>query len=387
VKLGEDISQKYKIMPENRKKLEIPAPQELLPQEQFDGDEPDFPDDGKSVSITFEWTSKPFTLPAGASRHQLYANWDSAQKNITERIDRILNDITENEKKEKTISNRIKHFFLGKQQKFKEYQNEMKSLRKITYGLLEKNDLQKKIEIINTISGNVIKDTDEIAEEDRKAQIQENIKAKEDKKTGLEKELAGKELEIAEVKSKRQSLSDNYYAKGYINKEASLPDFRKTLEKQLETAKKEQKNVFDDIQKKLDETKRTLKELDDMNAKHLRLGDGAEQLKNNIKKVSDEIKSLESQLHNSGEKKPEEPKKNSVLARIAGVKGTGNKAAGLSSKDGVLSVPQLDWLPSTGELFQHNGQKYLVIKYWEEYDKGKNEASRLHAELCAEGGK
>jgi hypothetical protein len=54
-------------------------------------------------------------------------------------------------------------------------------------------------------------------------------------------------------------------------------------------------------------------------------------------------------------------------------------------KENKLPVPVFPHIPGTGELYQHNGQSYLAIKHWEEYDQGKQEAKRLNAKLCAKG--
>jgi hypothetical protein len=382
IRLGEKLSEKYTIKQNGHAKLNIPQPSELFPKNQFDRFEPAFPDDERSVSITFEWENKPFVLPVGASRHQLYVDWEDTQKKITKYIDQILSNISENEKKEKSISGMLKHFFLGKKQKFNEYRVELESLQKTNYGPLGKDDLRGKIENINAVRKNVIKDAGEIAEEDRKARLQEEINIKKEKKSKLEKELSAKEKETADSETVRQELFEEFYKKGYIKKGGSLFDYLKSLEKQIETARKEKKEVPDDIQEKLSETRKVIKDTEDIKVKITKLENDLNSINKKIKEVNNETIRLEGQLKSNGEK-AKEPKKDSILETM---KGSGNKTAASTTSSSELPVPQLRRLPSSGELYQHNGQDYLAINYWEEYDKGKEEASRLNAKLCAKGG-
>jgi hypothetical protein len=258
VKLGDELEKKYTIRREDRINIKGPVPSELFPKDRVDAMEPNCPDNGRSVSITYEWTNIPFALPPGSSRHSLYQEWKETQEKIASHIGRIQDAIAENNKKEKFLSNLIKQFFLGKQQKFKEYGRDLEELKKIDYASLEKAESQEKIARLNEIHAAVIKDSKEIDEENRKASISEKIEAKENEKKNLESDLTKKEAEIDETKKSRESLENVYYAKGYIKKSDSLVDFRKKLEKQIEETKKNAERIRDDLetwQTQLDETK------------------------------------------------------------------------------------------------------------------------------------
>jgi hypothetical protein len=382
VRLGDAVSQKYTISPENRIKLNDYVPPELPLKDQFDKNEPDFPDDGQSISIVYEWTNKPFTLPEGGAKHTLYTEWENAQKRIIAHIDDIINAIAENEKKEKTISSRIKHLFLGKQQKFTEYRKDLDALKTADYGSLEKNALQAKIAGINHIRANVVSDTGEIDDENRKAGIADEISVKQAKKAVLEAEQSAKEKEAADLENKRQELEDVFYGKGYIQKGESPPKFYDGLKKQIESAKMEKKDGIEELEKKRAETKKFMDEFESFKMKYRSLQSDAGETGNKIKRITTEIDALEKQLKDSGSKKSEEQKKGSAL-KLPGKKS--NAGSMDSSKD--LIVPQLERLPSTGKLYLHNKQGYLTIEYWEEYNEGKNEAQRLKANLCAKGEK
>jgi hypothetical protein len=201
--LGKDISERYQINAKTVSDLGVQTLSELPDQEQFENFKPDFNDDEKSVSILFKWTNKPFTLSDGSSKHTLYSNWENTKNRIIAHIARITSIIDENEKKEKTIYNRILHFFLGKKQKFSEYRSDLGKLRNIGYGSIEKEELQENIKRINKISEYVNKDAEQITEEERKARIQESIENKKKEKASLEAELSAKETETANAKNER----------------------------------------------------------------------------------------------------------------------------------------------------------------------------------------
>jgi myosin heavy subunit len=412
VNLGRALSEKYQINTETASDLGVHALTELPDWEQFENFKPVFNSDEKSVSIIFKWTNKPFTLPEGSTKHTLYSDWENVQNKITTHIAHITNIVDENEKKEKTISNVIKHFFLGKQQKFSEYRSDLDKLRKINYGFIEKAELQEKIARINKILSDVIKDAEQIIEEDRKARIQENIEDKNKEKASLKAELSVKEIEASNAKDEYQKLSD------------SSEEFTKELEKHLETLKKEKKDelarleklladanksaedsdttvkeiekqieevntgkdsAIADIEQKLNETKETKKNLEELKLKHQRLENDADSFRKKISAKTREIESLEAQLKNTGGGKDEAQKKESVLAGMK--KPSGKAAANRTDSPQTLGVPELARLPAKGELYQHKGQDYLAIEYWEEYNEGKEEAGRLKAKLCAKGGK
>ena len=333
-RLGDDFSKKFRITAETGCNLEIPMPGELLPKEQLDSYEPDFPDDGRSVSILYRWANRPFTLPAGGVKHPLYKNWEDTQKSILLFISHIEGVILENEKKGKAISNRIKSLILGKQQKITEYQDKLKEFKNTNFSSMERTKAQKVIDQINSIRELVEKDTGEIYEENRIALLEDEIDKLKSNIQDLEKNLAGKEEDLDK-----------------IEKEIKNPSEKK---------KKQQ---------------------EDLVVNRNRLSNDIEKQKKTIEKNVSEIRSLEAEIKKPLKGKKAEEKKGSVLDELRG--------SGKKTSPGILpqklSVPVLDRLPDTGELYQLNGQNYLAIMYWEDYDNGKKEAARLHAKLCAKG--
>ena len=52
-------------------------------------------------------------------------------------------------------------------------------------------------------------------------------------------------------------------------------------------------------------------------------------------------------------------------------------------KEKQMAMHNYPILPSVGELFEAEGKSFLAIRYWDEYEEGLKEASRLGAKLCA----
>ncbi|GHU30665.1 hypothetical protein FACS1894172_04320 [Spirochaetia bacterium] len=107
-------------------------------------------------------------------------------------------------------------------------------------------------------------------------------------------------------------------------------------------------------------------------------------------KITKAIKKLENEIEQKRKEKNKVPgqidKNNksggSSLEYVTG--GKQNKSTQNTAERGI-SVPTLQQLPLTGILYHDNNKKdYLAISDWEDYDKARQEAKRLHAILCAE---
>jgi len=435
IKLGDSISKKYKIEPHSTIPVQLPSPSELLSWEDFEKQKPDFIDDDRSISIKYEWTIVPFTLPHKSDKHQLYQDWINAEKNINKYIDNIKESILENENRENKLSKLVARLFLSKQQKFSEYKNDLDLLRKIKYGGISNQELEDKIKEINKIRSAVEKDSGEILEEDRKARLQEQIKAEEEKQKKLEGELKetqqvleetnqavknqsdnlkilekqgnDKEDEIKEVKKKSDALStarkrikndinswESQISKITVNEKTSEEQLKnkEKLEKELVEKreafqKKEGEEIIQsenlkELEKQRDAKSKEIKDAktksDDMAVKYKKIINEKKGLEREINKCKNNIIDFNEQLKNP-DKEPQ--KKGSVLE----VTQEGGKKPSQPEQTGELSVSDFPHLPSIGDLYKHNGQDYLAITNWEEYDQGKTEAKRLNAKLCAKG--
>jgi hypothetical protein len=243
---------------------EISLP-ELLPRDDFENHKPDFADDDRSVSITYEWTNIPYTLPSGSKKHQLYINWENTKKNIIKYIDNILNDISENEKRESKISKLINLFYNAKKQNFSDYQKELENLKTIKYGFIEKSELEKHIKRINEIRKFVDKDSSEIEEENRKAGIEEKIKAKQEEIKKCEKERDDKERELQEKQKEIETKSAEQEA--LQKEEDSLTNDKKVneLKKQLENLKAAENKITNERDKKNKEIKELNNNINSLN--------------------------------------------------------------------------------------------------------------------------
>lgn len=53
-----------------------------------------------------------------------------------------------------------------------------------------------------------------------------------------------------------------------------------------------------------------------------------------------------------------------------------------TNKPPLLDEIKLDLMPSVGQLYEFQNKNFLAISYWEEYEEGLKESSRLDAKLC-----
>lgn len=357
--LGASVSEKYEIKAESKITIPTEMQQEILPREEFGNQRPELADDGKSVSITYNWTNIPFTLPSGSKEHPLYKNWDEIEKNISKFIESINTKISET----KTGGNpfeKLKGFFLGVQQKFKEYESALKLLQNIEYRAIEKTALYEKIGDINSTRNFVEKLSNENKEEQRKAGLEKQIDAEKEKERENDTNLKNKKAALEAVKKEIENLSNS----------------QRKLEAESEKKRKEVKSEKEEL-KKTAEIKVVETSLKDKNVEKRRLDDEVSKLNAQKGNILNNISRLNDQL-----KKPakEPQKQGSVLSNLEGGKSQSKQEA----RD-ALAVPELPHIPRIGKLYQHNGKDYLAITNWEDYPDGEKEAKRLNAKLCAKG--
>jgi hypothetical protein len=413
INLGETVSQKYSINSENPVNLETHAPLELFPKSQFDNVEPDFPDDGKSVTVTYHWKNVPFCLPAGSKKHPLYQQWEDEAKKITAFLDNILSRIEAAEKKEANVAKRIFRLFLGKKTHFNDLKREIEEdLKKTDFPNLETQKVKDAFDQINAISLQIEGDIAEIDEEDRKAKIDEAIDAL---KAAVEKDKAdaqGKREEL-ERKEKEKQAAAAEFCSAYI-------EWKKTLDSADDTEKKKKEpaalksatesKIKSFAQNYTPDDKGLAKiesELEELTGKKNReknpaQADAADEKRKSlqaiegrsvfIEKAQGEIEKLESSIK-AKKREIEQKEKEKISAPASKPKQESSINAAIGKKpdksnsgekSGPLAVPALPRLPRIGTLYQSNSQNYLAIKYWEEFDAGKSEADRLIAKLCAE---
>jgi len=370
----------------------------LLPFEDFDVAEPEnFEDDGTSVSIAYKWTNVPYTLPSGSKKHQLYENWGNKIKEIGNFLSEILKRIDDVEKKESNLAKAISRFFLGKKTKFDSLKTETNELKNFDFANTVNDKLKEKIARINEIYHQLRTDIEEIEEENRKAKIEEEIEAKKEELKKLEgernkeKELQEKQRDIETQSMLQETLQKelnglNSEKKLLENEIASLQtrikqlaeDERKPFEAQLADKQKILQEKESAIVNQSSKQKELKKQLEDLKVAKNKITNERDDKNNKIKRLNSEIDSLNRQLKSSVKEKQND---NSALSNLKG----GGKKPNQSGPVNDLLVPQLPHLPHIGELFQHNGQNYLAITDWEEYNKGKEEAKRLNAKLCTKG--
>lgn len=307
------------IQPKSVKDLGDKTFDNLLPKTEFENIEPNFIDDGVSVSIEYKWQNVPFYLPEKATENSLYDRWKKKKEEITKALDSVLNKIQEVEKKEGSLSKAITRFFLGKKNVFGALKNEIENLKATDFANQPEAKLKEKINRINEINAQVKNEISEIETEDRKAKLDEEIE----------------------------------------NLKAQISEQESALETKKKGLEEKQK---DDEQKKF--VPKTQGEINDIEKK-IKL------LKNQIDGKEKEKSKQISQSNSSS------------LNELVGNQNLKQNDSGKSQLVQMPDLQQYPQLPQVGKLFQVNSQQYLAIEFWEEYEQGKKEAKRLKANLSA----
>ncbi len=330
---------------------------QLLPKEEFEAQKPVFKDDGVSVQITYSWQNVPFYLPENAKRHNLYIQWETEKKKIDDYLSTQLTNIEDLAKKENTISKRITRFFLGKKTQFEELKRQIMELQKVDFPNITREDRDKKISSIKEISSSISSHSREIDNENRKALIDEEIEKLQQQVDAKKSELEQKEKDRSEKESGRTALNDEL----------------QSVSEKIKATDKEDKKAIEELSSKEKDLKDQIKQSGIF-----------------INKVEDDMKKIEKEIHNlENAIKSEETKKQQVDSQNE--KAESSLTAFGSKKDKKhqnstpakgLEIQNLPQLPQTGNLFSANGDSFLAIENWEEYNDGKVEAERFKAKLC-----
>lgn len=331
---------------------------QLLPKEEFEAQKPVFKDDGVSVQITYSWQNVPFYLPENAKRHNLYIQWETENKKIDDYLSTLLTNIEDLAKKENTISKRITRFFLGKKNQFADLKSQISELQNVDFPNITEDVRDEKIMSINEISSKISSHSREIDKENKKALLDEEIEKLQQQVDDQKAELTKKETEISEKEGNKIKLNEEL----------------QSIEEKSETTDKEDKNIMEELSSKVKSLKDKIKELETFIKRD-------EDDKNKIVK---EIKRLENSIESkNSEKQKIDSQDEKAVSSLTAFSSKKDKKQQISNAAKGFEIQNLPRLPQTGKLFSANGNLYLAIENWEEYDDGMSEAKRLNAKLCA----
>jgi predicted ribosome quality control (RQC) complex YloA/Tae2 family protein len=208
----------------------------LLPKTEFENIEPNFVDDGVSVSIDYKWQIVPFYLPEKASENSLYDRWKKKTEEIIKALDSILNKIQDAEKRETNWSKKISRLVLGKKNVFSALINEIENLKTTDFANQPDAKLKEKINRINEINAQVQNEIGEIEIEDRKAKLDEEIE-------NLKKDISEKEKELETKKQELEAKKQDEEQKKFMSKtESEIKEIEKKInsfKNQIDSKEKE----------------------------------------------------------------------------------------------------------------------------------------------------
>ena len=206
---------------------------ELLPKTEYEEQKPGFKDDGVSEEITYSWRNIPFYLPENAKDHNLYKQWNDEKIKIEFNLDSFIKKIEESEQREKTISSRIKRFFLGKKNQFSNLKEQLLKAKEVDFANLSRNERDEKIDSVNEIYSEIVKHSKEIDVENKKALIDDEIE-------NLVQELNDKnnhrteiENKISEKRKNRESKVCSFCKQYEIESESKIQEWLDGLKKQV----------------------------------------------------------------------------------------------------------------------------------------------------------
>lgn len=338
---------------------------ELLPKDEFERQKPELKDDGSSIKTTFTWENVPFTLPEGAKKHNIYMQWDNEKEKISTMLNSLLEEITELEKKETTISEKIKLLFLGKKIVLNELKNRIEALQGTDFSNLERVERNQKIEDINTISKEITAHGKEIDSENQKARIDEEIDKIKEEIEHKKSDLEHKKNEISEEERKYENLTDSFC------KQYEIESIDKITELLLNLKKENPDNP------KIREIEKVQKEISNQKIFLGKMREEQEKIENGIKSDENRIRSKEE------EKSKIDRQNEQSQSSLSAFSHKNEKKQTIQSAMKKLEISNLPSLPQIGKLYSANGNHYLAIENWEEYEKGKAEAEQFNAKLCA----
>lgn len=210
---------------------------ELLPKTEYEEQKPVFKDDGVSEEITYSWRNVPFYLPENAKDHNLYTQWNDEKIKIESKLDSLITKIEESEQKEKTISSRIKRFFLGKKNLFSNLKEQLLKIKEVDFANLSKNEKDEKINKVNEIYREIVKQSKEIDVENKKALIDdeiENLAQELNDKNNFQIEI---EKKLSEKRKNRESKICSFCKQYEIESESKIQEWQDDLRKQAESIK------------------------------------------------------------------------------------------------------------------------------------------------------
>ena len=210
---------------------------ELLPKTEYEEQKPVFKDDGVSEEITYSWRNVPFYLPENAKDHNLYTQWNDEKIKIKSKLDSLITKIEESEQKEKTISSRIKRFFLGKKNLFSNLKEQLLKIKEVDFANLSMNEKDEKINKVNEIYREIVKQSKEIDVENKKALIDdeiENLAQELNDKNNFQIEI---EKKLSEKRKNRESKICSFCKQYEIESESKIQEWLADLRKQAESIK------------------------------------------------------------------------------------------------------------------------------------------------------
>jgi hypothetical protein len=384
LKYADDLSTEVIILKESNQQLNDNKRKHLVPKESLQSDP--YPeklkDDKRSVLINYTGGNMPFCLPEGVKIDKLYDYWDKEEERVMNYIDDIIVTIERLKKKKESSYDSFKRFFLGKRKGLDRNKGILNEIKCLDFKNLNEGDLKAKNLDLNNLASQLFDDEKEIDYEKEKSEKEEKIKTLESECEALEKALNKfKEIEHEQLEGLKQErkgiekvFREKYKIEDNLRLEAKKEELSLILNKEKKKYKEEEVELaqrqFDELMEVIktnpeNEQRRYESELKDKENYLVSKKQFIDSCKSEIEKLQEPQVKQKSSLDNL---KSNKKKKNEV-----------NRTKKFKS----LEIQGLKQLPQIGTLYRKSNQKYLSIEYWEDYEAGNKEATRLDATLCS----
>jgi hypothetical protein len=285
----------------------------------------------------FAWTNVPPTPPAKAVRSGLYQQWDEADKSLSARIKtcgELLKSAGERSDEARTTLGRWFEGVLGLDRKRRDLVAECESLAAVKLAGRSVDAARGFVARLVTLEA------------------------------GVQEYAGGVDSDIAKADKQQQR---EQWDKEQAEHRAQLDEIDAKI-----AAAKHQKLVLDE---EIKSGQRKEESDSDWKARQRRLNDDLKTVASDIARLN-----VSRSQHEQALKRPFSPKsRHGNDAKKTSSKGFVPAPAKASAR---LRVPA-EALPSVGELFETETERYLAIDTWEQYDLGRAEAARLKARLVA----
>jgi hypothetical protein len=302
------------------------------------------PPDPLAMMVSYKWNNMPPVLPTGAQADPLVADWERADEQWRKVIEQLHGKLREGEsvlgKMQQSLSKWLGGNLLGFGQSKQQLAEGLEQCRKLKPSTTSRKELVAATDKLKDLASRIQTFTGDLSKSQREGEERQQREQWETDRTRDKQHLD-------ELTTKREAALQN---------EQGLAEKLAELDKTPENGRD-----------------------GDWKPRRQKTHDELLKARSTLKALEGEVASLQTKLKEQFVFKPMEG------ATKSGAAPKGNKFVPQSPSDPAVAMPAFpsEDLPSVGQLFIQQKQRYLAIANWGELDAGEQESTRLKAKLVA----